>query len=90
MPLIACRECQKEISTHARSCPHCGYDPSVEFPSVEEKTIFYKGQGQASTVQGGGDWIPIAFFLFILLVYLFFKLINSGWGQDGGSVLGGI
>ncbi len=24
MPLIDCRECQKEVSTDAKSCPHCG------------------------------------------------------------------
>ena len=24
MPLVSCRECEKEISTQATSCPHCG------------------------------------------------------------------
>ncbi len=29
MPLTQCRECQKEISTEAQACPHCG----VPFPA---------------------------------------------------------
>jgi hypothetical protein len=27
MPLVKCRECGKEISSQARSCPHCGATP---------------------------------------------------------------
>ena len=27
MALINCKECGKEISTEAKSCPHCGYKP---------------------------------------------------------------
>jgi hypothetical protein len=32
MPLIPCRECQKEISTNAKACPECG----TPFPSRKE------------------------------------------------------
>lgn len=27
MSLVSCRECQKEISSEAKSCPHCGAKP---------------------------------------------------------------
>ncbi len=37
MPLTKCRECEKEISTEARSCPHCG----APWPAKEE----WKGSG---------------------------------------------
>lgn len=26
MPLVNCRECQAQVSTEAKSCPHCGCD----------------------------------------------------------------
>ena len=37
MPLIQCRECQKEISSEARNCPHCG----APFPARKR----WKGSG---------------------------------------------
>lgn len=29
MALVQCPECQKEVSTFASVCPHCGFDPVV-------------------------------------------------------------
>lgn len=37
MPLTQCRECQKEISSEARNCPHCG----APFPARKR----WKGSG---------------------------------------------
>jgi hypothetical protein len=37
MPLAPCRECEKEVSTQARTCPHCG----APFPTQKE----WKGWG---------------------------------------------
>ena len=31
MALIKCSECGKEISDHARQCPHCGFDNNIIF-----------------------------------------------------------
>jgi hypothetical protein len=33
MALVACRECQKEISSEAIACPHCGLSPARAKPS---------------------------------------------------------
>jgi hypothetical protein len=32
MSLFRCRECDHEISTEARQCPHCGAPVDTEFP----------------------------------------------------------
>lgn len=32
MSLINCSECEKEISDHARWCPHCGFARSASQP----------------------------------------------------------
>lgn len=29
MAMIACKECKKEISNKAETCPHCGYKPYI-------------------------------------------------------------
>ena len=37
MSLIECKECQKEISSKANNCPHCGYtykNVSTPFKSI--------------------------------------------------------
>ncbi len=42
MALIKCPECEKDVSTEAVTCPHCGYplkkDETNE-PKYEQKTI---------------------------------------------------
>ena len=53
MALVSCRECGANVSTEARSCPHCGYDAShnhcsccVSFDLEEcECSHCYKGPG---------------------------------------------
>ena len=41
MSLIRCKECKKEISSYAKSCPHCGYSMSDE-EKAEAETILAK------------------------------------------------
>lgn len=31
MAMIKCKECEKEMSDHAKICPHCGYENSIMF-----------------------------------------------------------
>ena len=38
MALIKCPECQKEVSTSAASCPHCGYPLQKAQPIQYETT----------------------------------------------------
>ena len=36
MPIVACRECEKEVSTQAPYCPHCGVPkPSSKAPPAD-------------------------------------------------------
>lgn len=37
MPLVACKECGKDISSRANSCPHCGI--SLKKPSILWKVV---------------------------------------------------
>ena len=56
MSLVQCRECQKEVSTQARSCPNCG----GPYPSREE----WKGSGfewRSKSVIYGWPLVHIAF-----------------------------
>lgn len=40
MALKSCRECKKEVSTEAKTCPHCGVaNPTKEPPSGKETLI---------------------------------------------------
>lgn len=39
MALIKCKECEKEISTTAENCPHCGYRTSHGKSVTETKTL---------------------------------------------------
>lgn len=39
MAMIACKECKKEISNKAESCPHCGYKPYMPKFGFFEITI---------------------------------------------------
>lgn len=40
MSLIKCPECNKEISTFAESCPHCGYPLKKLQPNINKHIIF--------------------------------------------------
>ena len=44
MALLSCKECGKDVSTKAKSCPHCGAPPPKEAPKetsgVSFKSIF--------------------------------------------------
>ncbi|MDF3821694.1 hypothetical protein P3G55_17450 [Leptospira sp. 96542] len=40
MALKPCRECKKEVSTEAKTCPHCGTpNPTKKEPTLKEKVI---------------------------------------------------
>ena len=50
MSLIKCRECGKEISDKAKSCPHCG---SPTFFAEEENKDNWKSIGLVVLIIGG-------------------------------------
>jgi uncharacterized membrane protein YvbJ len=37
MALVFCRECGKQISDQAASCPHCGAPQKTEAPTIERE-----------------------------------------------------
>lgn len=77
--LIKCPECQKEISEHAKCCPHCGYPinetkPGENSSKLKSFTVAYRG--------GPGSIIAATIFIGIL------SLIFSGAGITLLAVLG--
>jgi rRNA maturation protein Nop10 len=55
MPLRACRECGKEVSSLAPTCPHCGV------PSPVPKPERYTGERFYNRVKGFIWFVVIAF-----------------------------
>lgn len=65
MALVECRECGKEVSTEAKTCPHCGtpkpaVQPTVKKPAPEKPPV-------AETLKAGG-WKKWAKYLAIAWV----------------------
>ena len=48
MALIKCKECGKEISSKAKSCPNCGYpiEEEVDFSTQETKEKLVKNDNK--------------------------------------------
>lgn len=42
MAMIKCKECEKEMSDHAKICPHCGYENSIMFCPECDKQLSSK------------------------------------------------
>lgn len=42
MAMIKCKECEKEMSDHAKICPHCGYENSIMFCPECDKQLSAK------------------------------------------------
>lgn len=42
MALIKCKECGKEMSDHAKQCPHCGCDNNIMFCPECDKQLSSK------------------------------------------------
>ena len=83
MALIKCPECEKEISTYAETCPHCGYpikknEPAKEkavenFPKPKDSLWINKWKDKAVKVRR--NW-TLLFCASLLLVVLFVILLN--------------
>lgn len=83
MALIKCPECEKEISTYAETCPHCGYpikknelvkENAVEnFPKPKDPLWINKWKNKAAKVRR--NW-TLLFCASLLLVVLFVILLN--------------
>jgi predicted amidophosphoribosyltransferase len=65
MALIECPECKKEISDHASSCPHCGYELK---PQRVEKTVVVEKSS-------GGVWGAVGCLLVILLILVIIGML---------------
>ena len=44
MALIKCKECQKEMSDQAKTCPHCGYENNMTFCPECNKKVSIKAK----------------------------------------------
>ena len=69
-----CRDCGKDVSVHASSCPHCGAPAPIASPEV--MALAEKVQGKITTVKAATSglgcliWAAVALFF----LYLFFHL----------------
>lgn len=66
MSLIQCPDCSKEVSTDAKSCPHCGRPKELTF--FEKLDSFGKGSGSVGRNLTAFITVPIvAVFLIVML-----------------------
>lgn len=54
MPLIECPDCHSDVSSHAESCPKCGYPISSKNKENEEDKIEEVIYAKPERKQGGG------------------------------------
>lgn len=57
--IIKCPECQKDVSSEASNCPHCGYN----FIAVAKKTVYNE-----SMIQGCQTLVGVGCFVVIFLL----------------------
>ena len=83
MALIKCPECEKEVSTAAETCPHCGYPIKKNEPVKEKQVENYPIPKNSSWInkwkkkEAKGRWTwTLLFFASLLLVGLFVILLN--------------
>lgn len=43
MPLVPCRDCGREVGTHARLCPHCGTTAPIPMSMQYARVAKYVG-----------------------------------------------
>ncbi|MBR5074164.1 MAG: zinc ribbon domain-containing protein [Bacteroidales bacterium] len=47
MALITCKECEKQVSDQAASCPHCGAPVKAATPAPQQQQTNYQQQAAA-------------------------------------------
>lgn len=76
MSLILCKECQKEVSNKANTCPHCGnpmHSTPVEVELTNKKWKFLK--------LIGGLWFVFGLFIFLIFIQQDgFQSASTGFG----------
>lgn len=81
MALIKCRECGKEISDKAESCPNCGYKKTVVMPSVGN---YNSGKTLTSNLLAK---VSIAIIVIVLLIAVFYPSSNNSHTTKAKSEL---
>lgn len=84
MPLSECRECDREISTEARVCPHCGVpgptrEQGAEGEDFREPQEYYREQFRRFEENGGNYVFTWNWPAFIFGV--FWYLYRGMWGK---------
>lgn len=94
MPVIACPDCGRDVSTLASACPHCGRPspaatapilPSGAPPSPREETV-WQGTPSLKLLIGRG----LALALCASVIPFFFYLLSRADGDGGVMVIGWI
>lgn len=73
MSLFRCRECDHEISSEARQCPHCGAPVDTEFPRQNQPVLVERRR------MCFGRFLPIIVVLVVL--YILYRNYGLGKGQ---------
>jgi membrane protein YdbS with pleckstrin-like domain len=94
MPVIACPDCSRDVSTLASSCPHCGRPMSMgpdvlplaspihePRPIPAEETL-WRGTPSAIVLAGNAIWIAII----AIAAAIFAKLLNASDPSQGRFV----
>ena len=95
MPVIACPDCSRDVSTLATSCPHCGRPmaagPNVlplaaeihDPPSIAAEETLWKGTPSTVVLLGHVFWMALALVVLPLLARFFAdtepNAIRNGW-----------
>jgi len=74
MPLIECPDCNSDVSSHAESCPKCGYPIASKIEEDEEEITY----AQPERKQGGGGLFLASICVGILGIFLWPLLLVAG------------
>lgn len=67
MALKVCRECERQVSTDARTCPHCGaHWPTLEQGTVPPQVSMYKKNPGRNIV----GWLIVIVLVLVLFASL--------------------
>ena len=88
MAMIKCKECDKEMSDHAKACPHCGYENDITFcpecdKQLSSKAVLcpncgysiknYYSSDTSSGSNSNGEWYGVSI---LSLIFSFFPITS--------------
>jgi ribosomal protein L40E len=78
MPLIECPDCHSDVSSHAESCPKCGYPISLRNKENEEEEIEEVIYAKPERKKGGGGLFLASLCIGIIGLFFWPLLLVAG------------